>query len=106
METRAEALTGGADGALLKAEAVHRFMRERASKLAFVPWPLAEPRSTPVLVAKDAFALLEKDKGKAHLYPLELAVVEAALLRTLDVTALVAELPYLAGERAPLDPSG
>jgi tetratricopeptide (TPR) repeat protein len=106
MEAAAEKAAGDADGPVAQADAVHQLVRTRASALAFVPWSLGEPRGTPVMVARDTFSALQKDKGRAQLYPLELAVLQAALLRTLDVPAMVAELVEVPGERAPLDASG
>lgn len=106
MESYAEKAVANADGPIAKAKALHDALRARASALAFVPWSLSEPRGTPVMVATETFDVVQKDKERAHLYPLELAVLEAALLRAVDVPAMVAELIQVPGERAPLDPSG
>lgn len=89
-----------------KAEAITRALRGRASALAFVPWSLGEPRSTPIGTARQALAAVAKDRARAELYPLELAALEVAALRSQDVPAMVAELVHVGGEKAPLDPSG
>lgn len=89
-----------------KAEAITRALRERAAALAFVPWSLGEPRATPIGHAAQTFATLQKDGGRAELYPLEVAVVAVAALRSQSIEAMVAEVSSVEGERAPLDPSG
>jgi tetratricopeptide (TPR) repeat protein len=106
MESQAEKAVGSAEGPLAQADAVQKLLRSRASAQAFLPWSLGEPRGTPVMMAKDTFSAVQKDKARAQLYPLELAVLEASLLRALDVPAMVAELAELPEERAPLDGSG
>jgi tetratricopeptide (TPR) repeat protein len=106
MEALAKKTAGAESGAVARAEAVHRLLRARASALAFVPWSLGEPRGTPVMTARDTFSTVQKDRGRAQLYPLEVAALEAALLRALDVPAMLAELVEVPGERAPLDPAG
>ncbi|HEX5661130.1 MAG TPA: tetratricopeptide repeat protein, partial [Polyangiales bacterium] len=90
-----------------KAEALMRTIRARASALAFVPWSLGEPRGGAIARSPElTLASLQKDRGRAELYPLEVAALLTAALRTLDVPAQVAELISVDGERAPLDPSG
>jgi tetratricopeptide (TPR) repeat protein len=106
IEKFAEAAAGSASSAFDKADGVMRALRARASALAFVPWSLGEPRTTPVVGAKQTLATLSKDKGRAQLYPLEVAALATAALRAVDVPAQVAELIAVDGERAPLDPSG
>ena len=102
----AQAAVGSASATYDKAEGVMRALRARASALSFVPWSLGEPRTTVVGNAKQTLAVLAKDKGRAQLYPLELAALAAAALRAVDVPAQLAELISVDGERAPLDPSG
>jgi tetratricopeptide (TPR) repeat protein len=106
MEAQAEKVAGDKDGPFARAEAIQAWLRARASALAFVPWSLGELRPSPVMLSRDVFPLVQKDKGRAQLYPLELSALAASLLRAIDVPALVAELPELPGERAPLDQSG
>jgi tetratricopeptide (TPR) repeat protein len=97
---------GAAGGPYDRADRLLRAIRERASALAFVPWSLSEPRSTPLVNAAQVLPLLQKDKGRAELYPLEVSALMVSALRSLDVPAMVAELISVEGERAPLDPSG
>jgi len=106
VERFAKQAAGSVDGPMKQAEAVLLAIRTRASALAFAPWSLGEPRTTPVMTAKQLIAPLSKDKGRAELYPLEVAALMVAALRALDVPALMAELADLEAERAPLDPSG
>jgi tetratricopeptide (TPR) repeat protein len=106
IEAFAEQAAGKARTNMDKAEAITRAVRARASALAFVPWSLGEPRSTPVMTTKQVLATLGKDKGRAELYPVEVASLAVAALRAIDVPAMVAELHDLESERAPLDPSG
>jgi tetratricopeptide (TPR) repeat protein len=103
----AQQTAGNAKTPYDKAEALMRNIRARASALAFVPWSLGEPRSTAIAErAQLTLASLQKDRGRAELYPLEVAALMTAALRSLDVPAQIAELISVDGERAPLDPSG
>lgn len=102
----AESAAGSASSAFDKADGIMRAVRARASALSFVPWSLGEPRSTVVAGAKQTLAVLAKDKGRAQLYPLEVAALATVALRSVDVPAQLAELVAVEGERAPLDPSG
>ncbi|MET0339555.1 MAG: hypothetical protein ABW252_01065 [Polyangiales bacterium] len=103
----AEKVAGSANGGpYAKAEAIHAAVRARASAVGFVPWSLGEPRASIVGGAAHTLAAIEKDGARFEAYPLELAALEVAALRALDVPALVAELIDVDGERAPLDPSG
>ena len=106
MESLADKAAGEKDGMFARAEAVQHWLRSRASAQSFVPWSLGELRPTPVMMASETFQLVQKDKARAQLYPLELSALAVALLRSVDVPAMVAELPELPGERAPLDQSG
>lgn len=102
----AQGAAGQATSTYDKADAIMRAVRARASALSFVPWSLGEPRTTPVGHAKQTLATLRKERGRAQLYPLEVAALGVASLRSLSVPAMVAELISVDGERAPLDPSG
>lgn len=51
-------------------------------------------------------ARLERAGAREPLYPLELAALATASLRSLDVPALVAEVYRYANEKRPLEPSG
>ncbi|MDB4972831.1 MAG: hypothetical protein JWN48_1172 [Myxococcaceae bacterium] len=106
VERFAKAAAGAAATPLARAEAVNKALRARASALAFVPWSLGEPRPSALGLPKQTLATLSKDRARAELYPLELAALEAAALRSLGVPAMLAELVRVEGERAPLDPSG
>jgi tetratricopeptide (TPR) repeat protein len=106
IEQFAKRAVGSADTPVQKAEAVVQAIRARANALAFVPWSLGEPRTTTVMTAKQVLTTLAQDKGRAELYPLEVAALMVAALRAEDVPALAVELSDLEGERAPLDASG
>lgn len=104
--TFAEQTAAKASGPYERADAVTRAIRARASALAFVPWSLGEPRATPIGTAAQTFSVLQKDGARAELYPIEVAAVAVAALRSLSVDAMVAELISVEGARSPLDPSG
>ncbi|HEX6239582.1 MAG TPA: hypothetical protein VFZ61_01765 [Polyangiales bacterium] len=106
IEQFAEKAASGKDSPRQKAEAVTAALRARARAQAFVPWSLGEPRTTEVMTPAQTLRAIGKDGARLQLYPLELAALEVAALRALDVPALVAELTELAGRKAPLDPSG
>lgn len=106
IEAFAKQAAGNASGDRERAEAVVQAIRGRASALAFVPWSLSEPRPTPVATAGETLKKLQKDGGRAELYPLEVAALAVAALRSLDVPAMVAELIEVPGEKAPLEGSG
>ena len=93
MESLADKAAGEKDGMFARAEAVQHWLRSRASAQSFVPWSLGELRPTPVMMASETFQLVQKDKARAQLYPLELSALAVALLRSVDVPAMVAELP-------------
>jgi tetratricopeptide (TPR) repeat protein len=106
IERFAEQAAAGKSSPISRADAVFAALRARAKAGAFAAWSLGEPRSTPVLTASQTFAALKKDGARSELYPLELAALMVAALRTLDVPARVAELSDDKGARAPLDGSG
>lgn len=106
VERFAKATAGTAVSPYAKAEAITAALRARAKADAFVPWSLAELRSTPLSTPSKLLALLEKDGARLEAYPLELASLAVASLRAVAVPAMLAELQRVDGERAPLDPSG
>lgn len=106
IESFAKRAAAGADDPFAQALAVTKALRARADAQAFVPWSLAEPRPTAIMTADATLKALEKDGARRELYPLEVAALEVAALRSLGVTAMLGELSDLAQERAPLDPSG
>ncbi|MFT3921094.1 MAG: hypothetical protein QM778_01035 [Myxococcales bacterium] len=106
IEGFAEKAAGSAKTPSEKAKALTQALRERAKALAFVPWSLGEPRATPVMTASETFKLVQKDGGRAELYPIEVAALEVSALRSLDMPAMVAELVQVPGERAPLEGAG
>jgi tetratricopeptide (TPR) repeat protein len=106
IERFARTAVGAASAPYDKANGVVRAIRARASALAFVPWSLGEPRASAVMSASQTLATLSKDNARAQLYPLEVAGLAVAALRSVDVPAMVTELVSVEGERAPLDPSG
>jgi len=106
IEGFAEKAAGSAKSPLEKAKAITAALRERAKGMAFVPWSLGEPRSTPVTTAREVLKLVEQNGARNELYPLEVAALAVSALRTLDVPAMVAELIQVPGERAPLEGAG
>ncbi len=106
LEAFAKRAAGSASDPFAKAAALTQALRARADAQAFVPWSLAEPRPTALLSADGALKALEKDGARREMYPLELAAIEVAALRSLGVVAMLAELTDLPNERAPVDPSG
>lgn len=68
-------------------------------------WSTSTPRGTPVQSVQETFDQL-RDGSNAHLYPLELAMLMAAVLRKLEVPAMLAEVYALPGAKAPPEPSG
>ncbi len=106
VEAFAEHATQGKNGNAQKAGAIVAAFGARAAKQAFVPWPRTEAREGAPLGARALLQALSKDGGRAQLYPLEVAALAAAGLRSLGVPALIAEIHRYEGERAPLDPSG
>lgn len=94
------------------AQGAFRFFRQRAQAGAFGPWSLGVPRPTPVATADQVAEWLAEPEGAARagrprqLYPLEVAALMAAGLRSRGVTAMVAEAYGFPGERTPPDPSG
>jgi len=102
----ASAAAGGQPEGLPRAEAIVKAVRARASAMAFVPWSRVDPRPRAPLVAAAAQAKLAKDGGRAKLYPLEVAAVAVASMRSVGVDAKVAEVHWFEGDRSPPDPSG
>ncbi len=88
-----------------KAEALVAHLRERAAAGAFEPWAMDSPRATTIERAPQVAAKLAQTE-RAHLYPLEVALVAVAALREAGVDAMVAEVWGYPGDRRPPDPSG
>lgn len=103
VEALAEHATGSSPKA--KAEALVEHVRARATAGAFEPWSLDTPRESPIERAPGVAAMLAETE-RAHLYPLEVAIVSVAALREAGVDAMVAEVWGYPGDRRPPDPSG
>ena len=106
VEDWAEEVAGDAASPNAKAEAVVEAIRARASKQAFVTWPTSSPRDTPIRGPSRALETLSEDGARAKLYPLEVAALTAAALRSLGVDAMIADIYAFPGDRSPPDPSG
>jgi tetratricopeptide (TPR) repeat protein len=106
IEKFASKAADGKDRPQDKAQALLAAIRARANAGAFVRWSLGEPRATAVMTAADTMRTLTKDGGRAALYPLEVAALMVAGLRSLELPAMLAELTELRGRKSPLDPSG
>jgi tetratricopeptide (TPR) repeat protein len=101
----AEKAATGKQSAAERASAVVAALRERANKRAFVPWSQIDPRDTLPMTPEQLLAAM-KDGAALQLYPLEVATLATVALRSLDVSAMVAEIHAFEGDRAPVDPSG
>lgn len=106
VEAFADKALAGASTPQAKAKAVVAAIEARRKAQAYVLWPLYEPRPEPPLTAGEVAQALQKDGAKKALYPFELAVFAAAVLREGDVPARVAEVYAFPSEKAPPDPSG
>jgi len=89
-----------------KAKAICDALGERRSKQAFVAWPRVEGREGPPLTASETLAAIAQDGARKQLYPLEIAALAVASLRSLSVPALVVEVYRYPSEQRVLDPSG
>lgn len=89
-----------------QAKAVVAALGERKQKQAYVNWPRVESREGPPLTASGAAQALAQDGVRKQLYPLEVAALGVAALRSVGVPALVAEVYRYPNERNALDPSG
>ncbi|MCA9600504.1 MAG: hypothetical protein KC417_00685 [Myxococcales bacterium] len=94
------------DSSASKTKSLVAAIRARASKQAFVPWSPSTPREPAVRAPSAVFPLLAKDGGRAHLFPLEVALAAVVALRAEDVPAMLAEVIRFEAETAPPDPSG
>lgn len=93
-------------GSLALAEGIHAALRQKASERGFVRWSLGVPRDTAPRTAAGAYEELREPGRAARLYPIELAAVAVAALRSRGVPAMVAEIHRFPGDGAPPDPSG
>lgn len=106
VERFAKTVTSDKSSAANKARALVETIRDRASKRAFVRWPLLDPRTTPPMVPTRVLEAIGKDGAELHLYPLEVVALAVAALRSVGVPAMVAEAYAFDGDRSPPDPSG
>lgn len=103
-EELAERIRGGSPEEQARSLARHVSARREAG--AFEAWSLSLPRREELHTQEQVAAALARDGGRAHLFPLEVAALVVAALRSDDVPAMLAEVWGYEGERAPLDPSG
>jgi tetratricopeptide (TPR) repeat protein len=106
VEEFAEKATGGAGGPVARAEAIAQAIAARAEANAFVAWATSHPREAPIRTAAQTLAALQKDGARHRLYPLEVAALAVAALRSVDVPAMLVEAWAFPGDRSPPDPSG
>jgi tetratricopeptide (TPR) repeat protein len=104
-EFAARAAAGKAN-ATERANAIVAALQQRKQKQAFVEWTRVDPRNGPPLTAADTLKALKSDRARRQLYPLELAALAVAGLRSLDIPALVVEVYRYPNERTPVDASG
>lgn len=89
-----------------KAVSIVSALAARKQARAFVEWSRVDPRQGAPLTAAATARAIAQDRAERQLYPLEVAALSVAALRSVDVPALVAEVFAYAGDRRPLDPSG
>lgn len=89
-----------------KAQAIVDALRARAAARAFVDWSRVDPRDTPPVTPERVLKMIEKDGAARRLYPLEVAALAVAALRSVGVQAMLAEAFAFEGDRTPPDPSG
>jgi tetratricopeptide (TPR) repeat protein len=106
VEAFAKRATSGKSSADDKAQAIVAAIQARAKSQAFVPWSLLEPRDTPAQTAAQTLQAIAKDGARRELYPLEVAALGVAALRSEGVPAQLAEVGGVSSDRAPFDPSG
>jgi Tfp pilus assembly protein PilF len=106
IESFAKKATDGKSSADDKAKAIVAAIAARAKKQAFVQSRLLEPREAPAQTAAQTLIALEKDGARNELYPLEVAALGVAALRSQDVPAQLVEVYGNGSDRTPLDPSG
>lgn len=106
VEAFAKRAAGAQGTPAAKAKAVCDALQARRSKQAFVPWPRVEAREGSPLTASETLAAIDKDGARKQLYPLEVASLAVASLRSLGVPALIAEVYRFPNEQRPVDPSG
>lgn len=103
----AKKTAGSAQGALARAQALVKAIRERAAADAFVPWSLADVRpGDGPLSPSETLAIIQKDGARKPLYPFEVAALAVAALRSLDEQAVLVEAFAFPAETKPLDASG
>lgn len=89
-----------------RAQALVAALSARRGARAYADWSRVEPRIEPPLTAQATLRALQHDAAERRLYPLELAALGVAALRSLDVPAMLAEVYAYPNERRPVDPSG
>lgn len=97
---------GGRRDAIEAAEGVQAALREKASSRNFVRWSLGVPRDTTPETAAQAYEHILEAGAQARLYPIEVAAIMVASLRSRGVDAMVAEIYRFPGDASPPDPSG
>lgn len=106
VERFAEQAVRGRVGVIEQARGVVAALRARAAKQAFVPWSMSDARESAPMPAVAVLAAIANDGARHELYPLEVAALGVAALRTMHVPAMLCEVFTLGTERSPLDPSG
>ncbi len=106
VEAFARAAAAGKSTPEQKARAIVEAIRGRANARAFVEWSRIDPRDKPPVTPERVIKLIEKDGAANQLYPLEVAALTVAALRSVGVEAMLAEAFAFEGDRSPPDPSG
>jgi tetratricopeptide (TPR) repeat protein len=106
MIAEAKRIVASLSGDLTKAAAVQTWFAAALHDQAYARWTMLEPRAGATKLATDTFAVLTKKGGRAQLYPIEVASCAAAMLRAVDVPAMLAEVYAYPSEQQPIDPSG
>jgi Tfp pilus assembly protein PilF len=102
----ADRATAGKTSADARAQAVVAALAERRKQRGFVDWSRVEPRVGLPLSAVETLRAIERDGAERQLYPLEVAALAVAALRSVEVPALLAEVYAFGKEPRPVDPSG
>jgi Tfp pilus assembly protein PilF len=102
----AEHATAGKSSSEARAEAIVAALAERRAQRGFVEWSRVEPRIGAPLSAAETLRAIQQNGAERQLYPLELAALGVAALRSVEVPAMLAEVYAFPNEQRPVDPSG
>jgi Tfp pilus assembly protein PilF len=102
----AERASAGKTKPETRARAIVAALAERRAQRGFVEWSRVEPRIGAPLSAAETLRAIQPNGAERQLYPLEVAALGVAALRSLEVPAMLAEVYAFPNEQRPVDPSG